>query len=651
MSTFAPNRRWLILLLTSVGLINLPHFQYIETSVMAFFNGLLVWRWLGIWQPRWLPSKLILFLITLIGGSLWWTHYHSFLGQDGGTSLFIISLGLKLLEIQRERDLYLISYLGFIVASTLFLYDQNIVMLLYISLVCIGLFSTLIVANSPFTLKLALRQSVILLAQALPLTFGLFILVPRVDAPHWMWLHQPPKNKTGLSDSLEPGSMTDLGLSRELVFRVKFKGERPPANQRYWRGPTYSYTDGKQWLVVPQTEPYQAPDLPQFTGQAYRYQLLMEPQEKNWLYALDLPAEWSSQVQQTESYQLQTQKSFTERAEYEIVSYPHYQTGSITMWELQQNLQLPLHISPKIQTLVQQLQTSSADPEKFAEAVFNYFHQQGFYYTLTPPAMNREPIETFLFQTKRGFCSHYATAFVYLMRVAKIPARVIGGYQGGELNPIGNFLEIRQADAHAWAEIWIAGKGWQRIDPTAAVAPERIEQGINIDQQVESETIAFSNLSAHSPNWLKQLRQTWDNIDYQWQRWVINYDRQNQTHFLTQFGIQDFIEMIRWLIIIGGIVIALLAFWLLKPLPHKIDPVQRIYQQFCRKLANVKMIKTDSEGAFDFCQRASLQFPSQAESIIQITQLYLQLRYGKITAISTLSEFKQKVKQFKIRQN
>ena len=193
----------------------------------------------------------------------------------------------------------------------------------------------------------------------------------------------------------------------------------------------------------------------------------------------------------------------------------------------------------------------TALPTYFIKQLLNHFRKENFHYTLTPPLMEENPIETFLFETRYGFCSHYAAAFVYLMRVAHIPARVVTGYQGGELNKVGNFLEIRQANAHAWAEVWLEHKGWVRFDPTAAIAPERIEQNINIDQLVPGGTISYIPASAAAQeafDWLKQTRQLWSNVDYQWQRWVINYDNNNQSSFLSSLGIADIKAMIYWMV-------------------------------------------------------------------------------------------------------
>ena len=246
--------------------------------------------------------------------------------------------------------------------------------------------------------------------------------------------------------------------------------------------------------------------------------------------------------------------------------------------------------------------------------------------------MEDKPIETFLFVTRYGFCSHYAAAFVYLMRVAHIPARVVTGYQGGEVNPVGNFLEVRQADAHAWAEVWLTNKGWVRVDPTAAIAPERIEKNVNLDALEMGREIRFSALTEQNSavyHWLKQANQLWHLVDYQWQRWVINYNTVNQLKFLSSLGIANLQAMLSWLVGIIGVLTAILAGLLLHQKNRAIDQTLRSYQQFCQKLAKQGVVRADHEGAKDFAERAITQLPEHATAIAQITERFIALRYSR----------------------
>jgi len=646
----ATDRHVLTFLFSAIALITLPHAYNVPLPIFAFFALLLGWRFFCVWKPQYLPPSLLTFFLTLLSLIVLFSQYHTVLGRDAGTSLFLVALGLKLLEIKQERDLYLVTYLAFIVATSLFLYEQSILMAGYILLVSCVLLATLVSINSPQPqTKAALKKAAIIIGQALPLTLVIFVLFPRVEAPRWMLFKNQAQGKLGLSDSLEPGSISDLGLSKERVFRVKFAGALPPPQQRYWRGPAYIFTNGKVWLQAPDFSFNNQQATPKFRGKAYHYTLLMEPQDKSWVFGLDLPQQLPSNVLQNATYQLISSADFSKRMEYPLISYPQYNTGAISPSEYQQNVQLPHKLSAQITQLVQKLHGFDQPAPVFIQAVLNHFRQEKFSYTLTPPLMESEPIDTFLFKTRRGFCSHYATAFVYLMRIAHIPARVIGGYQGGEMNQVGQFLEVRQADAHAWAEVWLENQGWVRVDPTAAIAPERIERGVNVDAQVANQAINFVALQNNGRYpWLKQALQLWENVDYNWQRWVINYDRANQGAFLASLGIVDIKTLLQWLIGTVMAVTAIVAWFLLRQRYPKTEEAVRLYTQFCHKFRPVALIRLPNEGAADFAQRASAALPRYAEQIQVITALYLALRYGKNPPPQLLKQLESAVKQFKL---
>lgn len=636
----------LIFLLSSIGLIVFPHIYHIPAAVFGFFCLLLSWRFVGVWKPNWLPGKLAILLLAVSGIGLLYSQHQGLFGRDAGTNLFIIALGLKLLEIKTERDLYLINYLAFIVAASQFLYEQSILMAAYILLVCCVLLATLVYINSSKAQTLAaVKTAVIITVQALPIAVALFVLFPRLEAPKWMLFNDSHRAETGLSDSMEPGSISDLGESFELVFRVKFAGPIPPPQQRYWRGPVLSYTDGKRWTQATLQKPSRKPAV---AGTSYQYTLLMEPQDKNWVFALDMPQEFSAPLTLNAGYQLITSERTDQRAEYKVTSYPDYNTGPINSGEYKAATQLPGEPSDKIKQLVGQLHGFDSAPDNFINQLLNHFRTEDFHYTLTPPVMEENPIESFLFKTRYGFCSHYASAFVYLMRVAHIPARVVTGYQGGELNKVGGFLEIRQADAHAWAEVWLENRGWVRVDPTAAIAPERIEREINIDRQTAYGIASANNyLPRPAYNWLKQARQLWGNVDYNWQRWVINYDNKSQSNFLSSFGINDVKTMIYWMIAVIASITAVLCWFLLYQKPKAADKVVLIYNRFCKKLVKHELIRGAGEGVKDFSERVKIKLPVQAEQIDQITSLFIKLRYGRMASEEDLQQLKTLVGLFK----
>ncbi|MEQ1738645.1 MAG: transglutaminase domain-containing protein, partial [Methyloglobulus sp.] len=349
-----------------------------------------------------------------------------------------------------------------------------------------------------------------------------------------------------------------------------------------------------------------------------------------WVFALDMPADYPKPLEQNANYQLITSGDLHKRTEYKLTSYPTYNTGYITKTEYQHARQLPSAASENIKQLVIQLHGYESTPEVFINQLLNHFRKEDFHYTLTPPLMEENPIETFLFETRYGFCSHYASAFVYLMRVANIPARVVTGYQGGEFNEVGNFLEIKQADAHAWAEVWLDNKGWVRFDPTAAIAPERIEKNIDINRLVPGGLISYASSGAGQSafNLLKQARQLWSNVDYNWQRWVINYNNTNQSSFMSSFGIKDMKAMVYWMMIFVGIITAILSLFLLYQRPKLTDRTLIVYNRFLKKMAKAKLTKNTGEGARDFAERIKPKLPEQATNIEEITTAFIDQRYG-----------------------
>ncbi|MBU2568505.1 MAG: DUF3488 and transglutaminase-like domain-containing protein [Gammaproteobacteria bacterium] len=642
----------LLFLLISVGLIALPHIYHIPASIFGFFVLLLTWRFIGIWKPSCLPGKLLLFLLTVGGLVLLYSQHQGLFGRDAGTRLFMTALALKLLEIRQERDLYLIVFLAFIVAASQFLYEQSIAMAGYILFVCCVLLGTLVAINSRRQNTLnALKTSAVILAQALPLAIVLFVFFPRVEAPRWMLFEDKSRAKTGLSDSMEPGSISDLGFSDELVFRVRFQGPIPPNAQRYWRGPVFSVTDGKRWTAAKRYT-YTAAAEPDFSEPAYRYTLLLEPQNNNWVFALEMAGDFPPQLHMNSEYLLTRSGNPDKRAEYPFTSYPSYRTGELSGHKLRTNTQLPGPASQKITSLIKRLGGFDTRPEQFVDRVLQHFNRENFSYTLTPPLMEDNPIETFLFETRSGFCSHYAAAFTYLMRVANIPARVVTGYHGGVLNPVGNFLEIRQADAHAWTEVWLENRGWVRVDPTAAVAPERIEQNVNIEQQIASRNISFFSADselARQLDWLKQARQLWSSVDYNWQRWVINYHSANQTQFLASLGIESLKQMLYWLVGLGALFTSILSWLLLSRKEKTADKVLRCYRRFCARLGKAGLKRNAGEGPLDFAKRSKKAYPKQTEAIDEITGLFIKLRYQKESSQADLSRLSERVDQLKIR--
>ena len=254
------------------------------------------------------------------------------------------------------------------------------------------------------------------------------------------------------------------------------------------------------------------------------------------------------------------------------------------------------------------------------------FRQEDFHYTLRPPLLGADAIDEFLFDSRRGFCEHYASAFVFLMRAAGVPARVVAGYQGGELNPVDGYLTVRQSDAHAWAEIWLADEGWLRIDPTAAVALLRIEQGIVAALPAGEPLLGIIRLDA---DWMRDLRNRWEAANNTWNQWVLGYNPQRQREVLSRLGWPDpdWRSMTALLAVLCGLALLVVALWTL-PGRRRDDPVQRAWQAYCAQLGRRGIIRADWEGPLDFAQRVAREKPELATLTSEAARHYAELRYG-----------------------
>jgi transglutaminase-like putative cysteine protease len=644
------------LLLLSVFFVALPHVFHLDSIIFVFFACLVCWRFAATTRPALRPGRIPLLLLTVVGALLVYIQYHRFYGRDGGAALFLVGLGLKLMEMKTRREVYLVVYLAFFVALTQYLFSQTIPMAAY-TLVAVSLsVSVLIGANGgpSLTLPEVLKRAAALVGQALPIMVVLFVFFPRVPGPLWKMPSDETRAKTGLSDTIEPGSVSRLGQSSEPAFRVEFQGEPPPPAQRYWRGPVFWHTDGTRWTLPTERTLDSGRNL-ELSGPSYRYTVTLEPHPQKWVFALDLPATFPRELTQTAEYLLLARDKLAERRQYALVSRPGFRTGPLDPTEQRQGLQLPGEPDARIRTLIESWRSAATEPGGMVNRALRYFRDEPFVYTLKPPLLKDHPIERFLFETRRGFCEHYATSFVYLMRVAGIPARVVTGYQGGVWNPVGRFLEVRQADAHAWAEVWLPKSGWTRIDPTAAVAPERIERGIDLEEQSPAGEVSFNptgealaERAQGFRDWLRQSRLIWASIDHAWNRWVLSYDPENQRRFWDALGIVDWRGVALWL---GGLLAlcggaAALLFWPRRKTPP--DPAVMVYNRFLKKLARRGVVKKIGEGPLDFAKRAAAEQPEVGEAIGRITAVFLGIRYGKRAETADVKQLRRLVRAFRV---
>jgi transglutaminase-like putative cysteine protease len=439
---------------------------------------------------------------------------------------------------------------------------------------------------------------------------------------------------TGLSDSMSPGAISHLAQSEAPAFRVKFHGFAPPAEQRYWRGPVLWHTDGRTWSTGHTVAALRTVANPamQIEGEAVHQSITLEGQNSRWLVGLDVPVEVSVPAIMSTGFQWLSKRTLRERTRYEVVSYPRYRTEHLDPRIREAALQLPDTLSTRIRILARSWRDKARTDRDVARLALDYFHNEPFVYTLTPPPLGVNPLDEFLFSSRRGFCEHYAAAFVMLMRSAAIPARVVTGYQGGEYNPVGDYWLIRQADAHAWAEIWLPDTGWERVDPTAAVAPERIEHALDLGSLSSGAPVRFQTGedSMFSSGW-RQLRYSLDAVNNSWDQWVLSYGPELQREVLGALGFSQpsWQDMALMLTLLIGTPLLGIAGWLLVKTPVPADPVMRIYRRFCARVVRLGIRRLPGEGPLDFSRRIVTARPELLRQVNRITEAFIILRYGR----------------------
>ncbi len=632
-----------------LALVVLPHLPRLPAWMAILVLMIWAWRLALVIKPVALPSKWVLALLALGASAGVVASYGTLLGRDAGVALLNLMLALKLLELRDLRDAYSAVLLGFFVAITHFLYSQSIPMAIYILFVLLALTVVLMALENPPAGKGALAElrprwalAARLLAQATPLALVLFVLFPRVPGPLWSLPVDAYQGLTGLDDQMSPGRISQLSRSDAVAFRVQFDGEPPGAELRYWRGPVFWYTDGATWSRGLRARTGRRSDkVPDYRGlgEAVNYTVTLEPHNRRWLFALDLPVAIPEGAELTGDFQLLASAKIRQRIRYTLSSHPRYRMDRLGSGEGHRGLQLPRRVSPRVESLVVDWKGSALKPETIVAKALAYFREEPFVYTLSPPLLEADPVDEFLFETRRGFCEHYSAAFTLLMRVAGIPARVVTGYQGGELNPLGDYLIVRQSDAHAWSEVWLKDRGWVRVDPTAAVAPERVERGIDTTVLGEGRPVRFQLASG---GWLSPLLKGWsqscDAVDNLWNQWVLSYGPKRQMQLLTRFGFE---KMDWWglgVLLSAGMTLTLLivAGLVLGKGARERDAAKAAYERFCQKLGTKGLGRDPTEGPLDYSGRICAKRPDLAASVRCITAMYITLRYGRGEARSAL---------------
>ena len=547
--TLVTQFHWLYILFASIALAT-QFVVHVKATRQALLNASINQTSCYYPAPSILPSWAI--LVLAIAGSV----AIALAGRELGLLLSMIHLlcfaySLKVFEITKRKDLYQVVVLGVFVATSSLIFVQSI----YFSLAVIVLvFANFIILLRFFAPSMLLLTQIKLLSKlslyAIPFAVVLFVGFPKLS-PLW----QVPKAKAakvGLSDQVKIGDIAQLALSNELAFRVSFENSSPAHAQLYWRALVLDDFDGITWQQAAQSNrlrQQQGNNLAHLSnasnvenivlrGEGIAYQVIAEPSFQSWLFALDFATSEQANIGQRSDFALFYHGIISQTISYQVTSYPEtILAPELTPSMRSLNLSLNSQSNPKLTAKAQQLRQRYSDDRALINQVLTDFNQNNYYYTLQPPSIQNNSLDEFYFQTRAGFCEHYASAFTYLMRAAGIPSRMVVGYLGGEFNPNGNYLSVYQRNAHAWTEVWLPEQGWQRVDPTAAVDPERVERGFSSDlmqQYADLSSGMFSMQPLKTMQWYKQLKMQIEAIDYQWTRWVIGYTGQKQSQLMKQ---------------------------------------------------------------------------------------------------------------------
>jgi transglutaminase-like putative cysteine protease len=633
-------------------LVMLPHVGRVPAWVLASFAALAGWRVAhGIravpLPPKWL---VILLSVTMLGAV--YASFGTLFGRSAGIALLAVLAGMKLIESRSLRDAYVLSSLGYFLVVTNFLYSQSMLTGVYMLAVVLLMTATLIAFSTEsgeLDTRARLRTATAMLIQATPIMLVLFFLFPRLPGPLWGLPRDAHDAVSGLSESMSPGRISRLSLSDAVAFRVTFQSKAPATNQLYWRGPVLWHTDGEEWRSGQPARSWRAQYV-ELQGQPVDYTITIEPHQQSWLFALEVPTTIPRGAQMTQDFQLRTPKPVRARRRYEMRSFPEARLSRVSIEEQTAALALPPGMHPKARALALQWREELPDDVAVVARALEYFGRQPFVYTLTPPLLKNDHVDEFLFDTLSGFCENYASSFAVLMRAAGIPARIVTGYQGGELNPLGNYLIVRQRDAHAWTEVWLEGRGWVRVDPTGAVSPNRIQLGM--DAAIPP-TMGPAGLDLPSRGALWETWRRWrygiDAIKTGWNEWVLGYGTRRQHELLGLFGVDagNVRALSMSMLTTIGIMLGTLALWLARRRPLPVDPVLRVYRRFCSKLERTGVIRRSSEGPVDFAARVVSTRPSLREPVERITSMYVALRYAGNRV--PMGEFKRAVGTFRPR--
>jgi transglutaminase-like putative cysteine protease len=628
----------------------MPHVQYIPAWITVSFFACSAGRWLiekrrGRLPPAWLRVVLSLFGFVGVFAS-----YESVSGVGPGSALLAVMAALKLLETRQRRDQFVLLFISIFLIMASLLREQYIWSLPF--LIAGTMLTTTAWLRMSISTGVSIRDSFRtggrLLLYAAPLTLAMWIFFPRIATPFWAVPIDNGGVSSGLNDQMSPGDISALSLSEAVAFRVNFRSGVPLPSQRYWRGLVLHRFNGRTWTGNEVSPDLRAQESIRVSGDPIGYRVTLEPTQQQWVFALDIPYQWSlEKTFMGPQQQLMHAQPVDRRIAYDAVSYLDYSTD-IDLSQTARSwwyLRLPDDSNPRTAALAKQMHRIAGGDKAFIRDVLKMFREEEFFYTLEPPALGSNPVDRFLFDTRQGFCEHYASAFAVMMRAAGLPSRIVLGYQGGEMNPMSDYMIVRQSDAHAWTEVWLPEEGWLKVDPTAAVAPDRINSGMSAARFGD----AGASWGLKAPaQWLYELGLTWDAVNATWNGWILGYGPENQSRFMQWLGMTEpnwrkmvLTLLASVLVLIGGISFLLMR----RYRPPQKDAAARLYLKFVRKVA---IRPRSGETPREYAARVTAESAASAIDVNTVTDWYLAARYGAPDAQS-LAALQRAVRNFRAR--
>ena len=634
---------------------SLPHWSTLPAWIPALLCSTIAYRFavaLYAWPmvPR--AVRLGLALATFFAVL---SQYRTLNGVEAGSALLVVMVALKFLESKSQRDelvLVMISY--FLMFASMLTERSPLTAIYIVLLVWLTTVALLQIGRRGELLgnRRTAAASARLLLHALPVMIVLFVFFPRLPGALWAVPGNTGSGASGLNDTMSPGDITNLGLSDEIAFRVEFEGQPPSANALYWRGPSLTQFNGRTWSMPQGTRRGERVAVfNEFRGEPTTYRVTLEPNGRNWAFALDMPASWTgdNSLRMGSDYQLGTffAAPRTRRLDYRVTSYVDYSAREpLTEREIDSFRLLPADSSPRARALAATWLTDAPTGDQIVARAMDWLGSQPFQYTLTPPALGAQPVDEFLFETREGFCEHYASALTVLLRAAGLPARVVLGYQGGELNAIGGYYIVRQSDAHAWTEVWLEDEGWTRVDGVAAVAPERVALGFTSQRDA-----SLVGTALRTP-WLRQAAFLWDAVNTRWRSWVIGYGPEVQRALLDNLGFDGLRRTQRQAVLFALAAVATVTLLLglsayLRWRQRRRAPIDRAARCFAEFVTHLRRLavppRTPSEGPRAYADRAARALPQQESRIRAVASLYLAARYEPDAEGAALVQLEQEV--------